>query len=85
MHRPGIKPGTPGSVIERHNYEAKRSGPVRLVNIMGPIYSHRYRLFALRFAALLHIYLKILLVISAGDIIYNSQEEIFPLEHNHAE
>ena len=29
--RPGIEPGTPGSVIERHNHEAKRSGPVRLV------------------------------------------------------
>ena len=26
-----IKPGTPGSVIEHHNHEAKRSGPVRLV------------------------------------------------------
>ena len=31
MPRPGIEPGTPGSVIERHNHEAKRSGPVRLV------------------------------------------------------
>ena len=31
MLRPGIEPGTPGSVIERHNHKAKRSGPVRLV------------------------------------------------------
>ena len=31
MPRPGIEPGTPGSLIERHNHEAKRSGPVRLV------------------------------------------------------
>ena len=31
MPRPGIEPGTPGSVTERHNHEAKRSGPVRLV------------------------------------------------------
>ena len=31
MPRPGIEPGTPGSLIERHNHKAKRSGPVRLV------------------------------------------------------
>ena len=31
MPRAGIEPGSPGSVIERHNHEAKRSGPVRLV------------------------------------------------------
>ena len=31
MPRPGIEPGTPGSLIERHNHEAKRSGLVRLV------------------------------------------------------
>ena len=32
MPRPGIESGTPGTVIERHNHEAKSSGPVRLVN-----------------------------------------------------
>ena len=26
--RPGIEPGTPGSLIERHNHEAKRSGNI---------------------------------------------------------
>ena len=31
MPRPGIEPGTPGSVIERHNHEAKRSLLLHLV------------------------------------------------------
>ena len=32
MPQPGIEPGAPGSVIKRHNHEAKWSRPVRLVS-----------------------------------------------------
>ena len=35
-----IKPGTPGSVIERHSHEAKRSGSVSLVNYAPYIFTH---------------------------------------------
>ena len=40
MPRPGIEPGTPESVIERHNHEAKRSGPVRLVIYVPYIFTN---------------------------------------------
>ena len=54
MPRPGIEPGTPGSLIERHNHEAKRSGPVRLV-IYAPYIFTYILIIVLRFAALLHL------------------------------
>ena len=40
MPRLGIEPGTPGSVIERHNHEAKSSGPVRLVIYVPYIFTY---------------------------------------------
>ena len=40
MPCPGIGWGNPGSVIERRNHEAERSGPVNLINYAPFIFTH---------------------------------------------
>ena len=55
MPRPGIEPGTPGSLIERHNHEAKRSGPVRLVIYAPYIFTYILIICTSLCRALLHL------------------------------